>query len=169
MQRTVLLPIIICDYICDCMFPLLEIICCMHVPGWEKEHACSGSCGRCVSLSMWDALFWGILIIWICLKVCVRACMHFWERVHYVGLHELCVCIIVFSARLAVPVCACVTVAHDPGSAGRSMSFMSPVQYSLKSGSKDKRITPICYDAHTPTHTDSHRSLWKMTSWRFEW
>lgn len=63
---------------------------------------------------------------------------------------SLRVCIIVFSARLAVPVCGCVQVAHDPGSTGRSVSFMSPVQFSLKSGSKDKRITPIRHDTHTP-------------------
>ena len=76
----------------------------------------------------------------------------FCERVRCVCLHGLRVCIIVFSARLAVPVCARVQVAHDPGSAGRSVSFMSPVQFSLKSGSKDKRITPICCDTHTHTH-----------------
>lgn len=62
------------------------------------------------------------------------------------------VCIIVFSAWLAVPVCACVQVAHDPGSAGRSVSFMSSVQFSLKSGSKDERITLIRYDTHTHIH-----------------
>lgn len=72
-------------------------------------------------------------------------------------MHAVCVCIILFSARLAVQVCACVQVAHDPDSAGRSVSFMSPVQFSLKSGSKDKRITPIRYDTHTNTHT--HQSL----------
>lgn len=67
--------------------------------------------------------------------------------------HGLCLCITVFSAWLAMPVCACVQVAHDPGSAGRFVSFMSSVQFLLKSGSGDKRITPVRYDSHTLTHT----------------
>lgn len=83
--------------------------------------------------------------------------MHFCEHVSDVCLHGLCVCIIVFSAWLAVPVCACVQVAHDPGSTGRSVSFMSSVQFSLKSGSKDKRITPIY--TITLRHTLIHTSL----------
>ena len=106
--------------------------------------------------------------------VCRHAFFFFCERVRCVCLHGLRVCIIVFSARLAVPVCARVQVAHDPGSAGRSMSFMSPVQFSLKSGSKDKRITPICCDTHTHTHTQTHTGLflkndfleiWVVTRW----
>ncbi len=146
--------------------PLLELIC-MCMEGGKIRLAVGAAAGVCDWISMWDALFCGILIIWFFFEgVC--ACLPLCEHVLYVCLHGLCVCIIVFSARLAVPVCACVQVAHDPGSAGRSVSFMSPVQFSLKYGSKDKRITPICCDTHTHTH-ETHQSLWKMTSWRFEW
>lgn len=38
----------------------------------------------------------------------------------------LCVCIIVFSARLAVPVCSSVQVAHDPLSIGRPVFHVPP-------------------------------------------
>lgn len=85
----------------------------------------------------------------------VCACMHFFfffcnPRL-CVCLHGLCICIIVFSGRLAVPVRARVQVVHDPDSAGRSVSFMSSAQFYLKSGSKDERKTLIRHDTHALT------------------
>lgn len=46
-------------------------------------------------------------------------------------------------------------------SAGRSVSFMSPVQFSLKSGSKDERITLLLRDPNT--HTCSHARTYPHT------
>lgn len=59
-----------------------------------------------------------------------------------VCLYRQCVYIIVFSAWLDVPVSACVHVAQDPSTSVRLMSFRSPVQFPLKSGSKDKKNNP---------------------------
>lgn len=75
----------------------------------------------------------------------------FYKPLLCVCLHGLCICIIVFSGRLAVPVRARVQVVHDPDSAGRSVSFMSSAQFYLKSGSKDERITLIRHDTHALT------------------
>lgn len=110
-------------------------------------------------LPMWSPLLQDLHRMNFFKGVC--ACMHFCKHVPCVCLHGVGVCIIVFSAWLAVPVCACVQVAHDPGSAGRSVSFMSPVQFSLKSGSKDERVTLIRYDMHTHTSTDTHAGLFE--------
>lgn len=85
--------------------------------------------------------------------------MFLWACVLCVCLHGLNVCIIELSARLAVPVHACVQVAHDPGSAVRSVSFMSPVQFSLKSGSKDERKTLLLGGTTHTGSNDTHRSL----------
>ena len=155
---------------------------CLHIPLLEIVHAHGSGEGTSLPWELWqvcltERLFWGILITWIFVFFegeCAGMLFFFCERVRCVCLHGLRVCIIVFSARLAVPVCARVQVAHDPGSAGRSVSFMSPVQFSLKSGSKDKRITPICCDTHTHTHTQTHTGLflkndfleiWVVTRW----
>lgn len=141
-QRKVVLPIIISDYtyVIAC-FPSSNVLC-----AWRRE-------GKCLSWELWQVCptEFPCEKIFFFLKVCVHACI-FCKHVPYVCLHGLRVCIIEFSAWLAVPVCACVQVAHDPGSAGRSVSFMSSVQFSLKSGSKDERITLICYDTHTHIH-----------------
>lgn len=58
-----------------------------------------------------------ILIMRKFLKVCVHACI--FGSTCAPRLCGLCVCIIVFSARLAMPVCSSVQVAHDPDSIGR--------------------------------------------------
>lgn len=87
----------------------------------------------------------------------VCACMRFLFFLFFfaspgsVCLHGLCICIIVFSGRLAVPVRARVQVVHDPDSAGRSVSFMSSARFYLESGSKDERITLIRHDTHALT------------------
>jgi len=73
----------------------------------------------------------------------VQACMHFHKYVHNVCLYGSCVCLIVFSAQLAVPVHSSVQVAHDHASVGRSVSFLSPVQFLPQIWVKDKRITPV--------------------------
>lgn len=78
--------------------------------------------------------------------------MCFCWHVSRVCLQGLNVCIMELSAWSAVPVHACVQVAHDPGSAGRFVSFMPPVQFSLKSGSKDERITLHTHRGSNDTH-----------------
>lgn len=167
---------IVVKKICRCMFPPPVFIC--HVYGGEKEQACRRSCARCACLNFHARSpvlgdLHHMIFFWRCV------CMHgFCKHLPYVCMHVLCICLITFSTRLAVPVCTCVQVAHDPGSAGRSVSFMSTVQLCLKSGSKDERITLIRFDTHayTHTHTKIHwhtlvslkndfLEIWLVTRW----
>lgn len=140
--------------------PSLELIC-VHVHRGGEAFMKEAAGVSEYWISMWDTMFWRILIIWdFFLKICVQCCDH----VFPVCLHGLGECIIVFSAQLPVPVCACVQVTHDPDSAGRSVSFMSPAPFPLKSGSKDKRITPICYDTTVCVKND-FLEVWVVTRW----
>lgn len=94
------------------------------------ERTSPGSCCRCFKL---NSHLRGHILAYLdqfsfFFFSCVHACV-------FVSMWPMCacmdyVCIMRFSALLAVPVYSSVQVAHDPGSAGRYMSFMSSAPFS---------------------------------------